>query len=64
MAIKKILFFIVIIIPIIAISQVGIGTTTPNPGRALDINGSLVVRDFSRSDSSINNIKLILMMKM
>lgn len=60
MAIKKILFFIVIIIPIIAISQVGIGTTTPNPGRALDINGSLVVRDFSRSDSSINNIKLLL----
>tara|TARA_B110000879_G_scaffold206396_1_gene288309 strand:- start:121 stop:750 length:630 start_codon:yes stop_codon:yes gene_type:complete len=60
MAIKKILFFIVIIIPIIAISQVGIGTTTPNPDRALDINGSLVVRDFSRSDSSINNIKLLL----
>lgn len=60
MTIKKVLLFIVTIIPILAISQVGIGTTTPNPDRALDINGSLVVRDFSRSDSSINNIKLLM----
>lgn len=39
--------------------QVGINTTDPNPNSELDVNGKVVIRDYSRTSSGISGVKAV-----
>jgi hypothetical protein len=41
-------------------AQVGINTNTPNENAALDVNGRVIVKDFSRTAESLSGVKMIL----
>ena len=40
-------------------AQVGINTTNPDPNSQLDVNGKVLIRDYSRSSSGINGVKAV-----
>jgi len=42
------------------VAQVGINTTSPNANSMLDVNGRVVVRDFSRTGTGLVGVKLLL----
>jgi|GEM_PF-2753743 len=42
-----------------AYAQVGINTTDPNPNAELDVNGKVVIRDYSRTSSGVSGVKAV-----